>query len=197
MSERERQPPIVISEFPLDGSLGRGPTTHQYQDVPFPPLCVKEREDMVFRKCTKEQITAFTIANKGDNVSMSGNGDGAEHMGYEAISHDCGCIDGWRLLTSLIARDSDCDTVVCACREILSLARYLSKDILEEHPTEVYSVFAGRPYLRVLHLLARQTILAEMTDCAIYAFEELLRLDRNDPFDAREALLSLYLKNFT
>lgn len=146
-----------------------------------------------FHGGTPEYIKAFTIANKADDAIDKGDIAEAEKMAYHALRIDPTCIDAWRIFTRLMNQYSDGDTIICALREILAIAREIFNEEFEETGM-FYKISSTRPYMRLLCEIGNSAQQGDKCDTAIYAFEEMIRLNHSDNMGMRENLLAMYLK---
>lgn len=158
------------------------------------PRIASERMFMIqVHGCSREEIIAFTIANKGDDAFAKGKESECERMGYHALQFDPRCLDAWRILARLMNLYMEGDTIAGALRETLVIGRELYNQLFEA-TGKFYKISLTRPYMRILHDIADIARQGDKCDTAIFAYEELIRLNHWDSQGNREHLLGLYLK---
>lgn len=137
---------------------------------------------------------AFTIANKALPAIESNKLDDAKKMCYHALNLDPLCIDAWRMLCSILNQTCDGDTIVCALREVIDFSRPFFESEFKQKIGKFYQITKTRPYIRLLTDLAKTALRGDQLDVAIYAYEEVLRLNHSDNMIIRDPLLCCYIK---
>lgn len=168
---------------------------NEYIQYKLPPLIQSERMLTSMREETNSvKERAFTIANKAREAMMLSNNSDAIKMSYEALSIDPFCVDGWLVLCKILFQMCDGDTVLCNLREILHFSRNLYKEVFDANNGMFYSIPHTRPYIRILTEIGSTAFISDQLNVAIYAYEEILRLNHKDNTGARDQLLACYLK---
>lgn len=159
-----------------------------------------ERLQMIESKqYTTDQILAFTLANKADMMLNKGFELLALAIDYafRALKHDPLCVDSIRVITKIMHKipQVDHDTIICCYREILYTFRKLTyNDLLFKHPGDAIHQYKLRSYVRLLKDIAYSAITGEKNEVAVFALEEMLRVDNEDYHSARFYLILTYLK---
>lgn len=150
---------------------------------------------------TKDQILAFTIANKAELMYESDITSFAlprviEYT-FQAFKLDPLCVDSLRVMSKLMMKipQVDNDTIICCYREVLCTFRELVfLDLLYDHQGDAIHQYKLRSYIRLLKDIAYAATISEKSDVAVFAYEELLRADNEDYMSARLYLVLSYLK---
>lgn len=161
-----------------------------------------ERLQMINSKLfDKDQILAFTIANKADMMYESDLPQFAllrvTDYTFRAFKLDPLCVDSLRVMSKIMMKvpQVDNDTIICCYREILGTFRdIIYNDILYDHPGDGIHQYKLRSYMRLLKDIAYAASISEKCEVSLFAYEELLRVDNEDFLSARLFLVLLYLK---
>lgn len=193
-SRNKRSQAFMIRSYQADLQRMLEHADALYQHYNFSQSLVAER--LFFSQTeniTPNKVGAFTIANKAEDALEKGCTDDAETMAYHAIKIDPECFDAWRVLCRLMTQFSDNETVISSLREILAYAQEYFKNEFKVAGV-FFSITQTRPYMRLLFEIADNAQMADRYDIAIYAYEEMLRLNHNDNMQMRRKLLGAYLK---
>jgi len=179
---------------PFIGSQKEYEADKTYQQFPINPRLMSER--MFLSQIYGEQqhiLEAFTLANKADTALERNDPEMCEKLSMEAIRLDPASVDGYFSLIKSVVANLDEDTVQCAIREIINMARTQISECIEERDGMFYSRVETRPYIRLLLFIAVQSRNIGRIEVATQAYEEVLRLNRRDNTGCRYELIGCYL----
>ena len=175
----------------------RADDKYQPQVALFPEIKWERLQMINLKEYSDSQILAFTIANKADAMFKKGQLPLAIEFAFWAYKLDHLCVDALRVMCNLMLKipQVDNDTISCCYREIIFTFREIVyNELLYKHPGDAVRQFKLRSYVRLLKDLAHAAILSERNEDAIYAYEEILRVDNEDYSGARFHLILCYLR---
>ena len=141
------------------------------------------------------QFHSISLAFKAEEELVSNDRVHCMQHVLEAIKYDPCCIDAFRVSALMLKDRADTDTAILALREILSYSKiFLMEKLRNQKFGGCASCSDLLPYLRVLFNIADIARRNDRLDIAIYAYEELLRLDSTDHFEICHCLLACYCK---
>lgn len=193
---RPREHPMFWNDD--DGDSVKREGDDEVTRCPLAPWCAWERKQMIeSKRFTREQILAFTYANKADIMYDKEDPMKAQEYAYKALRLDPLCTDAYRILLRvlLVHPQTEGDSIQCMYRELLYVLRELIyNDMLYEHPGEGTDHWELRPYIRLLQNMATGCVVCEKGDVAVHIYEEILRTDNEDHSGARQLMAVAYLR---
>lgn len=165
-------------------------------DIKIPPPIQYERKLWIEEQNPPEsEIRAFTIAAKAGVYFYRRNFKEAERIAWTALPINPQSMDAWRLLAITITQNcgTDGDSVVVAHREVLDYFRPIFIQQYEDFNGDP-PIYVVRPFTRLLVSLGAASRDCEQYDTAVFAFEEAMRIDKQDHMRVYEPLLFMYIK---
>ena len=160
-----------------------------YPEIRLPTFIQTERSLLCLGE---KQDKAFVIANKADVIWLHERKKAAI-MAFKALDYDVDNIDALRVLSACTLCATDTVTKQNFLREILTFVRPRFEQTARESPTQFYMIPQTRTYLRIVYDIADTNQHASMYDQAVYAYEEMIRLNRSDWKQVRGRLLGIYI----
>ena len=143
----------------------------------------------------EKQYEALSLAFKAEEDFYNSKLQDCETNTIKAIQLDPLCFDAYRVSILRFYKLTDPDTAMLALRELIGFAKLILKEkITNFDGGKCFKSVHIRPYLRILNFLGEVAKDGNRPDIAIYAYEELIRLDHTDHFEKCHALLACYIK---
>ena len=142
-----------------------------------------------------KQYEALSLAFKAEEDFHNSKLKECDENALKAIQMDPLCLDAYRVNILRFYKLTDADTAMLALRELIGFSKiFLLEKIRNFDGGKCAKSIHLRPYLRILNFLGEVAKDGNRPDIAIYAYEELLRLDHTDQYEKSHALLSCYIK---